>query len=101
MSDTDTQTDTQAPGGLPLFYSSPAPLTKDRHGEQSLTLDRSFSFAKGTNSLPITGDEFWTAARHYPILFAKGNSPTPIALVGLRPDENLFIDADGQWDKGR
>lgn len=37
--------------------------------------------------------------REYPILFTRdeGGTPTPIAILGLEPDELLFA-RDGQWD---
>src|SRR6185437_12425464 len=46
-----------------------------------------------------TGVEFGLAARDLPIVFA-GNELAdagPVALLGLRQNENLFVDAEGQW----
>ncbi|HQT92978.1 MAG TPA: SapC family protein, partial [Candidatus Kryptobacter bacterium] len=49
--------------------------------------------------VPLTGAEFAIAARDLLIVFA-GVTPAdagPIALLGLRQNENLYVDADGQW----
>src|ERR1700677_1937852 len=54
-------------------------------------------FAAGTNSIPLVAEEFFAAHAHYPIVFPGAENPTPVAIVGLRNDENLFIDADGTW----
>ena len=36
-------------------------------------------------------------ARYYPIVFIGDDTPIPVAVVGLRQDENLFVDAKGNW----
>lgn len=48
--------------------------------------------------MPLLAQEFRVAAREFPILFA-GNSDqvTPAVLLGLGPNENLFVDAEGHW----
>jgi hypothetical protein len=45
----------------------------------------------------VTVDEFVMAQRHYPIVFSDGPEGVPLALVGLREGENLFVDEQGQW----
>ena len=45
-----------------------------------------------THAIPATVDEFTLLARHYPIIFAVGDSPVPLALMGLTD----FADA---WPK--
>jgi hypothetical protein len=52
-------------------------------------------FAK-THAIPITVDEFGLIQRHYPIVFSVGDSPVPIALMGLNEGVNVFLDADGR-----
>ena len=43
--------------------------------------------------------EFVHIAKEYPIVFAKaGDRTIPLALLGLRNDENLFVNAEGRWD---
>ena len=82
---------------MPLFYKHPVPLQISRHQGWSLKSDGGFLFASGANSVPLTGNEFALAGRHYPILFAPGDKPFPIALLGLRQDQNLFVDKQGLW----
>ncbi|MBF0162247.1 MAG: SapC family protein [Magnetococcales bacterium] len=83
-----------------LFYEQPVALNKERH--RAFKIDNkgaSFAFAKQTNSVIITGMEFVHVAKEYPIVFAKAGERTiPLALLGLRNDENLFVSESGQWD---
>ena len=83
-----------------MFYDKPVALNKEKHKDLKLTDNESgFSFAKKTNSVILTGMEFSPAAKEYPIIFIKsGESILPIALLGYRQDENLFVDAEGKWD---
>jgi len=50
--------------------------------------------------VPLNAVEFVTAARHYPILFNGDERGMPLALIGLRAHENLFVEADGMWAEG-
>ena len=83
-----------------LFYENPVALNKERH--KAFKIDNTganFSFAKSTNSVIVTGMEFVHIAKEYPIVFAKaGDRTIPLALLGLRNDENLFVDENGKWD---
>ncbi len=84
-----------------LFYENPVALDKEAH--KNLKLDAStgdLSFAKKTNSVIVAGVEFIHAAKEYTIVFAKaaGDKIIPLALLGLRNDENLFVDDQGKWD---
>ena len=36
------------------------------------------------------------ASRTYPIVFTTGQEPSPVAILGVRKDENLFV-SDGKW----
>ena len=86
--------------GLPLFYREPRPLDISRHGGKSLKMTRDLSFAAPSNSVPITIDEFVVSARHYPIVFTPDQPTAPVAVLGLRRAENLFIDSSGGWADG-
>ncbi len=82
-----------------LFYERPVPLNRTLHKDLRVKTLTSFKFAHKVHSVPLTGVEFPIAARDLPILFAgtSVDDAVPLALLGLRADENLFIDADGQW----
>ena len=56
-------------------------------------------FAGETNSVILAGVEFCEAAKEYPIVFTQaGDKVVPVALLGLRNEENLFVDDKGDWD---
>lgn len=86
--------------GLPPLYRRVRPVEPARHGDWGLADARSYGFAAKTRAIPITGAEFPTAARDYPIVFVTQPSPMAAVLVGLRPDENLFVDGKGGWRQG-
>lgn len=84
----------------PLFYDKLVPLNRDRHRNLKLKADRSLRFAAGTHFVPLTAVEFYDAARDYPVVFSGGESASPVAMVGVRQGENLFVDAEGRWADG-
>ena len=87
-----------APSPLPLFYQRPEPLNPERHGKKSLRPLENYDFAANTNALPLNAVEFPLAARHYPIVFTQREPAMPVAILGLRTDENLFVaKQDGRW----
>lgn len=94
-----------APQG-PLFYSQPAPLSRQRFGQFRIRSPIRFGFAAGATVIPLTVREFPVACRHYPIVFAE-EAPAALAVVGLgglggRSGEggNAFVDAEGAWRAG-
>ena len=40
--------------GFPLFYTDPQAMSVERHGAKAIAADANYSFARGTNSLPVT-----------------------------------------------
>jgi len=89
-----------AQSALPLFYKQPRPLDANTHRASRLRDNAHFGFARSANSVPINGIEFAIAQRHYPIVFTGTGKPFPAAVLGLRVDENLFIDSAGRWVEG-
>ncbi len=94
------QTPQSATGTMPLFYKKPRPLDSRVHGKKQLKRDVDFSFATGTNSVPINSVEFALVQRSYPIVFSADPTPVPLAVMGLRNSENLFVEDSGQWAAG-
>jgi hypothetical protein len=82
-----------------LFYERPVPLNRNQHKDLRLKGVQNLKFAAGVHSVPLTGVEFAPAARDLPILFAGSGveDAGPMALLGLRQNENLFVDGEGQW----
>jgi hypothetical protein len=85
-----------------LFYERPVPLNRTQHKDLRLKGIPSLKFAAAAHSVPLTGAEFPVAARDLPILFAGQTMEDagPMALLGLRQNENLLVDANGQWAPG-
>ena len=85
---------------LPLFYTRLVGVNPTAHG--ALRMDRAagFGFTAGTTSIPLGLGEMALAARHYPVVFANGPVPSPVALVGLDEGGNLFVGPDGTWVAG-
>jgi hypothetical protein len=82
---------------LPLFYKSPVALDKQVHAKTSLTDKLSFSFASKVNAVPVTMVELPNIMQFYPIAFSAESPATPLAILGLRDNENLFVDEKGAW----
>ena len=88
-----TQAPTQA---LPLLYSALEPLSSTAHGKMKIKrVDKAPVIGK-THAIPATVDEFPLLARHYPIIFAAGDNPVPLVLMGLTEGVNTFIDEEGK-----
>lgn len=82
---------------MPLFYNDPAPLDAKKHGKTSLKKNFGFGFTKGINAVPVNLIEMPQICHFYPIAFSPDGRATPVAVLGLRDSENLFLDAKGQW----
>ncbi|MFP5329086.1 MAG: SapC family protein [Alphaproteobacteria bacterium] len=87
---------TEAPNQqLPLLYSGLEPLSSNVHRNMKLKIvDKAPALAKA-HAIPVTVDEFPLLCRHYPIIFAIGERPVPLALMGLSEGVNAFLDEDG------
>lgn len=94
---TADQSSAAAQGPLPLFYSKPTLLDAGVHAGMGAAGNIGFGFAAKVNALPLNLIEFPQAAHFYPIAFARDAVATPVAVVGVRDNENLFVDDKGQW----
>jgi hypothetical protein len=83
-----------------LFYERPVPLNRNEHKDLRIKPIPNLKFARSVHSVPLTGVEFPAAARDLPVLFGGSSveEAGPMALLGMRENENLFIDADGRWE---
>jgi len=50
----------------------------------------------------IVGQEFLESAKFYPVVFTRTQDQevVPVAILGLRNNENLFVDQEGHWKEG-
>jgi hypothetical protein len=81
----------------PMFYERPIPLSQSAHAKMKIRAEFDFAHAAKTNTVPVTAPEFVLAARHYPIIFV-GPELIPTVALGIRQDENLFVNDKGEWD---
>ena len=87
----------ERPQAFPLFYKQPEALSHEQHGDLRFDADVGFAFARNTHVVPLNVTELAAAARHYPIVFIGNDQPVPVAVLGIRPNENLFVDDEGKW----
>jgi hypothetical protein len=95
--DTKKQDAPQAAGSMPLFYTGPAPLDAKAHVKLGLEENFGFGFTNTANAVPINLIEMPQVCHYYPIAFSPDGNATPVAILGLRDSENLFLNADNSW----
>jgi SapC len=85
-----------------MFYEKPVLLNREVHKPKKIVSSGSFAFAAKANSLYMAGVEFVESCKEYPIVFTQvgGGKVVPVAMMGLREGENLFVGADGKWSAG-
>lgn len=84
---------------LPIFYKKPVALSSEAHAELRLQVRDNYRFATDSNAVPLTAGEFAQACHEYPIVFVQAEETvSPVALLGLRDKQNLFVDEKGQWN---
>lgn len=82
-----------------LIYETAIPVSSGRHAKCSVEVGKDFAFMREVNSVPLMAVEFPEAAQDYVIVFA-GAAPDdvmPVVVLGARQNENLYLDAEGQW----
>ncbi len=90
-------TDNKPANTLPLFYKNPEPLDAKRHANLALRKNFGLGFTKSVNAVPITMIEMPQVCHAYPIAFSPDANATPVAILGLRDNENLFTNESGEW----
>ena len=84
------------------MYKNPIFLNSVTHKSVKIAPVTNYKYAKNLNSVVVVGQEFLEAAKFYPVVFTKTKEGEiiPVALLGLRNSENLFLDEDGKWKEG-
>lgn len=82
-----------------IYYEKPVLLDREKHKHLRVKPGNDFSFARKANSVYLAGAEFNEAMKEYAIVFVRpGNGRTvPVAVLGLRTRENLFVDDKAHW----
>ena len=81
---------------LPMFYNDLMPLNSRDHATWKAKNADAAPWLIGQHAIPLTAEEVPQAARHYPIIFASGENPVPLALMGLNEGVNIFVDEAGK-----
>ena len=85
---------------LPLFYNDLMPLNSRDHGTWHARAADKAIWLAGQHAVPVTVEEFPMVQRHFPIVFSGGDTPVPLALMGLNEGVNTFVGDDGTVEDG-
>lgn len=84
--------------GNVLYYKSPEPLSPEQHGNLGVKrVDHPYAFVAQSHIVPVTVTEFAPCGLSYPVVFIGNETKTPLAVMGLRQGENLYIDEKGDF----
>jgi hypothetical protein len=85
---------------LPPGYSALTAFDRLRHNGLASPPQRTFAWCAKLNSVYLNAVEMAKACADYPIAFVRelqSGEFLPVVLLGLRQDENLFVNDQGQW----
>jgi hypothetical protein len=82
------------------YYRRPVLLDRERHKLRRVRAASGFAFARNAHSVVLAGVEFNEACKEYAIVFTRNaaGGVVPVAMLGLRGGENLFVDEAGAWN---
>lgn len=97
MTDTTAANSEAGLDGNVLFYSKPEPLSSEQHGNLGVNpVEKPYAFVGASHVVPLTVTEFAPAALSYPVVFL-GDAKQPVAVMGLRQSENLYVSTAGDF----
>lgn len=97
MTDTTAANAQGSLDGNVLFYSKPEPLSAELHGALGVNpVEKPYAFVSASHVVPMTVTEFAPASLSYPVVFL-GDNKMPVAVMGLRQGENLFVTTTGEF----
>lgn len=79
------------------------PLDSKLHAGKKFKTNFGFGFASKQHLALVCLPELPKVAVNYPILFIKkpgSEKFSPVALLGVEPNENLYVEANGAWAQG-
>lgn len=82
-----------------FFYEDPQILNSELHAELRIAVPQNAGFAADAQVVPVLLSEFADVALEYPIVFVKAADASwlALALTGLEPGSNVFVDPEGNW----
>jgi hypothetical protein len=84
-----------------LFYKKLIGIDREAHRTTLFKMmENDHEYAKSHYSFPLAVVEFGQASLEYPIVFAMDGEGggMPMAITGLRENENLFVSENKKWD---
>ena len=81
-----------------MIYEKAVPISSKRHADWSVVKSGGYEFAGEMTSVPLVAAEFSAAAGEYVMVFAGADKVAPIAILGARDKQNLYLKDDGSWD---
>ncbi len=89
----------------PPGYGAVQPLDTRRHAGMGPSAEPRYTWMSRLNAVYLSLPEFGRAALDYPLAFAKAGGRNdefqPVAVLGMKAGENLFVDDDGRWQRDR
>lgn len=90
----------------PTLYMQPTTFDRQAHRRLRLKPQAGWAVASKMTAVPVVVAEFYELCKDCMVGFVRrGSQPdgspaglTPLALLGLRPGENLYVRPDGAWD---
>ena len=74
------------------------PVSYETHGSKKWRRFNSYDFASRDAVIPLAAQELPHAVMSLPIGFVPmGETFVPVAILGLKPGENLIVSPNGQW----
>lgn len=85
------------------MYKQITIINLNEHKESSVKAYKNFNYAKNVMNTPITAAEFYESCKDYPIIFVQEQDERwgASVMMGYKENENLFVDENGNWEKGR
>lgn len=80
---------------LPMLYNELVPLNKSDHGNWRSRKTNKAKWLTNQHAVPLTVEEFPQAQRNFPIVFSAGQTPVPLALMGMNEGVNVYVEDDG------
>lgn len=84
----------------PPGYGAVEPFDKTKHAGMAVRTDYDFAWCAKLNAVYLNAVEFSRAATDFPIAFTREERSgefVPVAVLGLRNGENLFVNDAGTW----
>jgi hypothetical protein len=82
------------------MFKKPKFLNKEEDKGLKLEALKNYKHTRRLNFCSIAREEVVEASKDYPIFFIKeGEDIVPIAILGLKENENLFVNKQGEWVK--